>query len=875
MASDDPPALLELALSRPREAVSRARAVLASGPGPFDASVAHQALGIVLREFGDADRALVELRAARRLARRTPRPERETDVLATLGVTLVFAGRTTAGLRTLGTAVERAEGRRRGRIVYMRGAVQLIVGHHEEALRDLDRAVARLREADDPVWVARALTDRAFTRIALGAGDRAERDLARAGELFAAHGQELESADSVVFRGVLALRIGDVVAALSSFDEAAALYDGLGLAEPGLSLHRCAALLAAGLPTEAQQEAEAAVARLVRSGGRPATLAELQLAGAACALACGTPAQAREHARRAGAAFARQGRRWWRAHARLAELQAELACSGTASLREVRRCADALTALGSPEATTARLLLGRAALALGKPADEHLTAVATQRRRGPALARTVGWLAEALRAHAAGDLRRVRHACRAGLGVLDEHRGRLGAPELQARATAHGAELAALGLRAALASGRPRLLLEWSERSRATALAAPPVRPPDDAELAADLSALRETVSRLGTAQVRGLPTDALRREQGRRERAVRARVLRTRRTASARWATLPVAELLHRLGPRRLLEIVDVDGALHVLVVGDGRVRRFTAGRTAEALREVEIARFWLTRLAHGVSAADPDEVVETLRVVAKRCDEALLGPAASHLGDGPVTVVPPGRFHAVPWSMLPALRDRPVGVAPSAALWLRAAAEGSTGRGRTVLVRGPGVEGGELAALRRLHPDATVLDGADATAAAVLAALDGARLAHVAAHGTFRADSPLFSALRLADGPLTGYDLQRLHRAPEQVVLSSCDSAMAAAAGADELLGLACSLLPLGTREIAASIVPVSDTAVGPLMVALHRHLRGGAGMAEALRRTRAGADALDRTADDHTTDDHATAVGAAWSFVALGAG
>ena len=63
--------LLPLALSRPMQALARARAVLAGQPGPYDASVAHQAAAIVLREFGDVEAAVRELREAMRLARRT------------------------------------------------------------------------------------------------------------------------------------------------------------------------------------------------------------------------------------------------------------------------------------------------------------------------------------------------------------------------------------------------------------------------------------------------------------------------------------------------------------------------------------------------------------------------------------------------------------------------------------------------------------------------------------------------------------------------------------------------------------------------------------------------------------------------------------
>lgn len=79
------------------------------------------------------------------------------------------------------------------------------------------------------------------------------------------------------------------------------------------------------------------------------------------------------------------------------------------------------------------------------------------------------------------------------------------------------------------------------------------------------------------------------------------------------------------------------------------------------------------------------------------------------------------------------------------------------------------------------------------------------------------------------------------QLSRSPYRIILSSCDSGRLAAVGADELLGLATALLPLGTAGIVASCVPVNDEATVTLMLALHEGLRTGRTMAEALRDAR----------------------------------
>src|ERR1700753_85528 len=86
-------------------ALPAARSLLAARPSPRDASIAHQAAAIVLRDFGDVTAAIREVRLAARLARVAADPEREADVLTSLGTALVMAGRTRAGLAALDEAV--------------------------------------------------------------------------------------------------------------------------------------------------------------------------------------------------------------------------------------------------------------------------------------------------------------------------------------------------------------------------------------------------------------------------------------------------------------------------------------------------------------------------------------------------------------------------------------------------------------------------------------------------------------------------------------------------------------------------------------------------------------------------------------------------
>ncbi len=203
---------------------------------------------------------------------------------------------------------------------------------------------------------------------------------------------------------------------------------------------------------------------------------------------------------------------------------------------------------------------------------------------------------------------------------------------------------------------------------------------------------------------------------------------------------------------------------------------------------------------------------------------------------------IVPSGALHALPWATLPACAGRPLSVAPSAALWLRARERRAPARpAAPLLVAGPGLAqaDAEVAAIAALYDGATVLTGADAGVDAVTAALRGCDRAHLACHGSFRDDNPLFSALLLADGPLTVHDVEALGAGPRELVLSACDAGRSVVRAGDELMGLTSALLAIGAGVIVASTVDVPDAPTRPLMAALHEQLRAGVRPAARARR------------------------------------
>jgi tetratricopeptide (TPR) repeat protein len=827
-----------------------AAAAITSGVDPFALSFAHQALGIVLRDSGDIDLALEHLRTARRLAERTGNPDRLADVRATLGGTLAYRGLSEAALRELGEAVRTASARGavRPKVLMRRAHVLAYLGRHAPAVDDLREAMAGFRRSGDEVWEARALNLRAYVELIRGELAEAERDLLAADVLFTRQDQHLEGLHVRHNLALIRFFRGDVPGTLAAMADLSAQFEGRGEAHLDVVLDRARVLLVAGLSDEAVEVIESTAAW---TSTRPRARADLLVMRASARLGQGRADDALADAAAARRLFARQQRDWWRGRADLVALRARIEL-GRGSRRAAVALADSLADDRTEDGVLAALLAGRE-LAAKDPAraSAYLSRAAFGRHRGNPLSRSTAWLARALDLEVQGRPR-VLQAVGHGLDALAEHRATLGSPELRALTAIHSADLSTLAVRHALPRG-PRALVHWSDRGRAASLSEP-VPAPQDPVIDGHLATIRGLSHRIAE-ESDPVKIQALTRDRAQHERAVRLAWAATS-GAGGRTTTASPSDLVERLGDRILVQLVNVDDTLYAVVVRDGRWRTVEVGPS-------DLAHKAMDRALYGLRSATRGRPID-LAPLGLRMETALLGPVARWLPpDRAVVLSPPAAFLGAPWGLLPSLRDRAFALTPSATSWVRAH-KAVPRSGRAVFVAGPGLPtgGGEVGAVAALSTGATSLVADEATVPQTLAALDGAGLAHIAAHGFFRAESPMFSSLHLADGPLTVDDIHRLSAPPHRIVLPACRSGVVAAIGGQDVIGFASALLTQGTAGVIASIADVDDAATVQVMLDLH------SGLADGLRLDEALAGARRAAYDDPVR--HATAV----LFAAMGA-
>jgi CHAT domain-containing protein len=143
------------------------------------------------------------------------------------------------------------------------------------------------------------------------------------------------------------------------------------------------------------------------------------------------------------------------------------------------------------------------------------------------------------------------------------------------------------------------------------------------------------------------------------------------------------------------------------------------------------------------------------------------------------------------------------------------------------------------EIDCLVSLFPQAVKLVGEEATWENLMRMAPSARFLHVASHGYFRRDNPMFSFLKLADSHLNFYSLLDLKLNAELVTLSACHTGMNKVFPGDELQGLMRGFLHAGARSLVVSLWAVGDRSTADLMREMYSDICAGKSKSAALRR------------------------------------
>ncbi len=319
-------------------------------------------------------------------------------------------------------------------------------------------------------------------------------------------------------------------------------------------------------------------------------------------------------------------------------------------------------------------------------------------------------------------------------------------------------------------------------------------------------------------------------------------RVLRELPAADAEAAGIPPTEpepleaLREILGPDvTLVEYFRVrDRILAAILTHQGlEVQPVTlAPRVAQSLR---MLRFQLSKFRLGPEYVGQFQapLLEATRAHLKELYDELILPIRPRLAGQHLVLAPHESLHYVPFHALYdgsqyLLDSFTISYAPSASIYAKChRKQVDPGTGALILgvpsAQTPSIYE-ELQSVAMILPKAELFVGPDASKKVLSEKGANCRSIHIATHGFFRPDNPMFSGVRLGDTFLTLYDLYSLHLPVDLITLSGCSTGLNVVAAGDELMGLVRGLLTAGARTLLLTLWDVNDSSTAQFMKAFY---------------------------------------------------
>jgi tetratricopeptide (TPR) repeat protein len=297
------------------------------------------------------------------------------------------------------------------------------------------------------------------------------------------------------------------------------------------------------------------------------------------------------------------------------------------------------------------------------------------------------------------------------------------------------------------------------------------------------------------------------------------------------------------------LVQFYRVRDVFHACLLTRRGLKIAPLGRAAELRRSLQLLRFQLSKFRLGPEYARTfhNQLREATTEHLREFYRQLIAPIEKHLDAAHLIIAPHDFLHYLPFQALLdgdcALGERySISYTPSGSVYYlcRAKAAPSTGGALVMGIPDPIAPQilDEVDAVAAALPGAEVLIGSQATHQALREKGAHSRFIHIATHGWFRQDNPMFSSISLGDSQLNLFDLYQLNLPAELVTLSGCGTGLNVVVGGDELLGLKRGLLYAGAQGVLLTLWDVNDQSTAEFMKLFYERLRNSTNKAEALQ-------------------------------------
>jgi len=297
------------------------------------------------------------------------------------------------------------------------------------------------------------------------------------------------------------------------------------------------------------------------------------------------------------------------------------------------------------------------------------------------------------------------------------------------------------------------------------------------------------------------------------------------------------------------LIEYYSTGEQLIAAVVTRENIEIIPVSLVSRALHYLHLLRFQISKFRMGTAYAQKFErpMLQATQSHLQALHAELVAPLEGRLNAKHLIFVPHGALHFLPFHVL-RNGDRylcdsyTVSYAPSATVF--ALCQEKTGKElRNSLVLGiPDERAPEILAevksVASLLPFPELFLGGDATTEVLRQRGLTSNLLHIATHGSYRQDNPMFSSIRMGDGYLNLYDLYQMRLPSKLVTLSGCATGMNFVSAGDELLGLQRGLFCAGASSLLLSLWDVHDQSTAKLMEAFYKNYIAGQELAAALQ-------------------------------------